>query len=101
MAEGINWSEVTPPNPPTTMSKIPAWATGMAIGEVLGEGFIEDEAWAGFLGGDAGVSEEMAEGVTAMFQNLMSQVMSTLGSSTDFLDEMDDEENPAAGLVPT
>jgi hypothetical protein len=98
MADEIDWSSVGPPSPPTQMSKLPGWATGMALGQVMGEGFIEEEAWVDFIGGD----EKMAEGVTAMFQHFMSQLMSSLGSSADFLKEMDDDEdNPAKGLLPT
>jgi hypothetical protein len=97
MAEGIEGTTINPPNPPTEVSKLPAWATGMAVGELMAEQFIEtNDAWAEFVGGD----EEMAEGVAAVFQHLMSNVMQSIQDSTDYLEEMDDEENPAANLLP-
>jgi hypothetical protein len=79
------------------MSKLPAWATGMALGEALAEQFIEqDDFWAEMANG----SEYGTEGVTCLWQNLMKEVMMTMSKSTDFLEEIDDEDNPAKGLLP-
>jgi hypothetical protein len=98
MAEAVEGAAISPPSPPIQASKLPGWATGMALGQVMAEQFVEkNSAW----GELAGSFEGGAEAVTAVFQHLMCQVMSTMGKSTDYLEEMDDEDNPAKGLLPT
>jgi hypothetical protein len=96
MADAIDLSSISPPSPPLQASKLPGWAAGMALGQLMGEGFIEaGGAWAEFVGD----SEEMVEGVSTMFQNLMCQVMSSVGKSADYMKMDDDEDNPAKSLL--
>lgn len=83
---------ISSPAPPREIEKFPAWATSMAVGELMAENFINtSDAWAEFVDGD----DTKAENVTAVFQHLMNNLFQSLQESTDYLDEWGDDDNTA------
>jgi hypothetical protein len=79
--------------PPLKMSALPAWGMGMAMGEVIAGGFQESnpEFMAALV--DSGMT---AEDFTNVMQGLMVQVTKSLGEATDYLKELDDDEEGCA-----
>lgn len=95
MADGVEGSEGCTIIPPTQMAQIPAWGVGMALGECIAEDLLANDAEM------AKVAEEMGEEkFVELQQNLMCEVMSCMGKATNFLEELDeDDDNGAKNLV--
>lgn len=79
--------------PPLSVSEIPGWAAGMALGDVLAADFIaNDPAWTAALEKMGMTEEQLGDLLGGIFANLFKE----MGKSADFLKELDDEEKSPA-----
>ena len=94
-AQGEEHDDTSHVMPPLKMSAVPAWAMGMALGETIANGMIESNPE--FMAGleESGMD---AEDLTNLMQGLMVEVTKTMGEATDFLKELDDDEEGSAAM---